>query len=120
MQTFFIDHTAKTTTFIDPRLPLEWPILILPALTADATPQTPPVLYAGGYDSVLLTPTASSSQAHLLAPNDPASPLLPPPPPRNLRHSVTPPPTANASGTELKYTLTQMIIINLTTLCIHA
>jgi hypothetical protein len=68
-KTFFIDHTAKTTTFIDPRLPNDWPLL--------------PV------EPELMTPT--SSQLHLLAPNDPASPLLPPPPPRNHRHSLTPP-----------------------------
>ena len=56
LQTFFIDHTAKTTTFIDPRLPLELPL-------AEAVPQTPPVVYAAGYasadPSVLLTPTSS-------------------------------------------------------------
>ena len=58
-QTFFIDHTAKTTTFIDPRLPLELPILLGP--TTDVAPLTPPVVYAGyaAVDSVLLTPTFS-------------------------------------------------------------
>ena len=60
MQTFFIDHTAKTTTFIDPRLPLEWPIIA--AAASDMAPPTPPVVYAGyatAADSVLLTPTSS-------------------------------------------------------------
>eukprot|EP00095_Tigriopus_kingsejongensis_P006892 maker-scaffold125_size330479-snap-gene-2.15 protein:Tk06892 transcript:maker-scaffold125_size330479-snap-gene-2.15-mRNA-1 annotation:"e3 ubiquitin" len=68
-KTFFIDHTAKTTTFIDPRLPNDWPLLPLDV-----------------------------SEPHLLAPNDPASPLLPPPPPRNHRHSLTPPPNSSRSA----------------------
>ncbi|TRY80057.1 hypothetical protein TCAL_06772 [Tigriopus californicus] len=67
---FFIDHTAKTTTFIDPRLPNDWPLLPLDV-----------------------------SEPHLLAPNDPASPLLPPPPPRNHRHSLTPPLNTNRTAT---------------------
>ena len=67
-QIFFIDHTSKTTTFIDPRLPNDLPILPM-----------------------------DIAQPHLLAPNDPASPLLPPPPPRNHRHSLTPPPNAQRS-----------------------
>lgn len=38
-KTFFIDHTARTTTFIDPRLPNELPLLPLdPGATAGAGP----------------------------------------------------------------------------------
>ena len=64
LQHFFIDHTAKTTTFIDPRLPLEWPLLLLPATAAAAAAdaaqaQTPPIYAAYAADSVLLTPTSS-------------------------------------------------------------
>ena len=60
MQHFFIDHTAKTTTFIDPRLPLEWPLLLPAAAAADAAQaQTPPIYAAYAADSVLLTPTSS-------------------------------------------------------------
>ena len=64
LQMFFIDHTAKTTSFIDPRMPND-----LPLLPADLAPPT------------------------LLMPNDPNATLLPPPPPRNHGASLTPPPS---------------------------
>ena len=50
LQMFFIDHAAKTTSFIDPRLPNDLPHL-----------------------------TAENAQPHLLLPNDPNATLLPPP-----------------------------------------
>ena len=68
-QMFFIDHTAKTTSFIDPRMPNE-----LPLLPADLAPPT------------------------LLMPNDPNATLLPPPPPRNHGASLTPPPSGSGRG----------------------
>ena len=65
---FFIDHTSRTTTFIDPRLPNELPIL-------PPTSGTPP------------------ASPHLLLPTD--SLLLPPPIPRHYGASLTPPPTSS-------------------------
>ena len=58
-QSFFIDHTAKTTTFIDPRLPLEWPLLLLAVVVPADMPQTPPVYAGYAGDAALLTPTSS-------------------------------------------------------------
>ena len=66
---FFIDHTAKTTSFIDPRMPND-----LSLLPSDLNPP------------------------QLLLPNDPNATLLPPPPPRNHGASLTPPPTARSSS----------------------
>ena len=77
-QMFFIDHTAKTTTFMDPRLPNDLPLL-------------PPDLVTTPTGGTGATP-GGLSPSPLLAPNDPNSPLLPPPPPRHHRHSLTPPP----------------------------
>ena len=68
---FFIDHSAKTTSFIDPRLPND-----LPLLPADSAPP------------------------YLLLPNDPNATLLPPPPPRHHGASLTPPPTSRISSTQ--------------------
>ena len=68
---FFIDHSAKTTSFIDPRLPND-----LPLLPADSAPP------------------------YLLLPNDPNATLLPPPPPRHHGASLTPPPTSRISNTQ--------------------
>ena len=70
-QIFFIDHSAKTTSFIDPRLPND-----LPLLPADSAPP------------------------YLLLPNDPNATLLPPPPPRHHGASLTPPPTSRISNTQ--------------------
>ena len=66
---FFIDHAAKTTSFIDPRLPNE-----LPHTSVESAPP------------------------HLLLPNDPNATLLPPPPPRHHGASLTPPPISRVSG----------------------
>ena len=66
---FFIDHAAKTTSFIDPRLPND-----LPHISVDSAPP------------------------HLLLPNDPNATLLPPPPPKHHGASLTPPPMSRASG----------------------
>ena len=71
---FFIDHSAKTTSFIDPRLPND-----LPLLPADSAPP------------------------YLLLPNDPNATLLPPPPPRHHGASLTPPPTSRISSTKFDY-----------------
>ena len=78
---FFIDHTARTTTFIDPRLPNDLPLM--PA---------PPNSGASGS-------SGSGSGAHLLLPTDPngIGSLLPPLPPRHHGASLTPPPTATGS-----------------------
>lgn len=71
-QMFFIDHNAKATSFIDPRLPNELPLLQNEA-GAMATPMTP----------------------RLLEPiNDQHATLLPPPLPRHHGASLTPPPSA--------------------------
>ena len=69
LQMFFIDHAAKTTSFIDPRLPNDLPHL-----------------------------TAENAQPHLLLPNDPNATLLPPPLPRHHGASLTPPPMSRVSG----------------------
>ena len=66
---FFIDHAAKTTSFIDPRLPND-----LPNIAVESAPP------------------------HLLLPNDPNATLLPPPPPKHHGASLTPPPISRASG----------------------
>lgn len=66
---FFIDHAAKTTSFIDPRLPNDLPNI--------------PV---------------QSAPPHLLLPNDPNATLLPPPPPKHHGASLTPPPINRISG----------------------
>ena len=68
-QMFFIDHAAKTTSFIDPRLPND-----LPPISIESAPP------------------------HLLLPNDPNATLLPPPPPKHHGASLTPPPMNRASG----------------------
>ena len=73
-QVFFIDHTSRTTTFIDPRLPNELPIL-------PSTSETPP------------------ASPHLLLPTD--SLLLPPPMARHHGASLTPPPTGTSSARSL-------------------
>ena len=64
---FYIDHNAKTTSFIDPRLPIE-----LPILQNEAGSLMPPPL---------------------LDPNDQGATLLPPPPPRHHGACLTPPPS---------------------------
>ncbi len=61
---FFIDHNAKTTSFIDPRLPNDWRLLQAETSAAAAT-------------------AAASNQG-----------LLPPLPPRHQGASLTPPPSA--------------------------
>ena len=66
---FYIDHNAKTTSFIDPRLPNE-----LPLLQNEAGSLIPNIT--------------------LLDPNDQGSTLLPPPPPRHHGACLTPPPSA--------------------------
>jgi hypothetical protein len=66
---FFIDHAAKTTSFIDPRLPND-----LPNIPVESAPP------------------------HLLLPNDPNATLLPPPPPKHHGASLTPPPISRTSG----------------------
>ena len=70
---FFIDHAAKTTSFIDPRLPND-----LPHISVEAAPP------------------------HLLLPNDPNATLLPPPPPKHHGASLTPPPMSRASGSSFE------------------
>ena len=66
---FYIDHNAKTTSFIDPRLPIELPILQNEA--GSLMPHPP-----------------------LMDPNDQGATLLPPPPPRHHGACLTPPPSA--------------------------
>lgn len=61
---FYIDHNGKSTSFIDPRLPND-----LPLLQSDAS--------------------AGASAVHLTIPS-----LLPPLPPRHHGASLTPPPSA--------------------------
>jgi hypothetical protein len=68
---FFIDHTSRTTTFIDPRLPNDLPIL-------PSTSGTPP------------------ASPHLLLPTDAF--LLPPPMARHHGASLTPPPTGTSGA----------------------
>ena len=67
---FFIDHNAKTTSFMDPRLPNDLPLL----------------------------QSEAGAMPHLVIPSDQASnsTLLPPPPPRHHGASLTPPPSARA------------------------
>ena len=72
-QMFFIDHAAKTTSFIDPRLPND-----LPHISAESAPP------------------------HLLLPNDPNCTLLPPPPPKHHGASLTPPPMSRVSGSSFE------------------
>jgi hypothetical protein len=43
-QVFFIDHTSRTTTFIDPRLPNELPILPPTSATPPASPHLVSIL----------------------------------------------------------------------------
>ena len=64
---FYIDHNAKTTSFIDPRLPNELP---------------------------LLQNEAGSLMPNLMDPTDQGATLLPPPPPRHHGACLTPPPLA--------------------------
>ena len=90
-KTFFIDHTARTTTFIDPRLPNELPLLPLdptPPSTGcgDGAPMNGATLIAT--PPALHTPTSGQQPPPLLAA---------PPHPRSHRHSLTPPPHANRS-----------------------
>ena len=81
-QTFFIDHTARTTTFIDPRLPNELPLLPLdpsPATASDGAPLNGTTLVANASAAACLTaPTLQTPSADQAL----ASPLLPPPLPR--------------------------------------
>ena len=72
-QTFFIDHTAKTTSFIDPRLPNDLPILPTSAQPVPGTPTSPA--------HAQVSPTTPTQ---LLV--DPGIPLMPPPPPRHHRY----------------------------------
>jgi len=72
-KTFFIDHTAKTTTFIDPRLPNDLPLL---PHSETAAAQT---------GSQAGTPVTGADAG------PPVPTLMPPPPPRSHRHSLTPP-----------------------------
>lgn len=74
LKVFFIDHTSRTTTFIDPRLPNELPIL-------PSTSGTPP------------------ASPHLLLPTDAL--LLPPPMARHHGASLTPPPTGTSGARSL-------------------
>ncbi len=76
---FFIDHNAKTTSFIDPRLPNDLPLL--QSIGSGATP----------LPSTLLPPVGSGGGAS----------LSPPPPPRHHGASLTPPPSARTPTTPL-------------------